>query len=79
MYTLKELMSKQIRNKTSPVNTENIVMVDRKEGLEEWAKWVKGCGRYRLPGVEQIIHGIKKCSMENIVRETIMLLYSDRW
>ena len=54
-------------------------MVAREEEGRSWAKWVKGSGRYRLPVMEQISHRNKRHSISNIVNDTAIVLYGDRW
>ena len=42
-------MNKQAKSRNHSINTEKKLLVARGEGVEEWAKWMKGRGRYRLP------------------------------
>ena len=35
--------------------------------MGEWAKWVKGSGRYRLPIMEWICHKDERYGIDNVV------------
>ena len=45
----------------------------------EWTKWVKRSGRYRLPVMGGVSHKNKRHSIGNIVNETVIAMYDDRW
>ena len=48
------------------------------EGMGEREKWVKGTGRYRLPGMDWISHRNKGHSTGNIDNDTVIVLQGNR-
>ena len=63
----KNLFNKQTKDKNRPINTENKLIVARREEGGGMAKWVKGSETYRLPVMEWVSQGNKRHSIGNIV------------
>ena len=51
----------------------------REKGIWIWAGWVKGSRRYRFPVIEGISYRDRRHSIGNIVNDTVIVLYGDRW
>ena len=79
MWDLKnKWKNKQAKSRVRPINTENKLMVARREGNEGMGKMSEGEWNYRLP-VMRLSRGNKRHSTGNIVNDIVIVLYSDRW
>lgn len=71
-------MNKQNRNR--PVNTEDKLVVARREKVRGWAKWVQGRGRYRLRVRKGILPGDGRHRAENTATVVpVIVMCADRW
>ena len=57
-------MNKQTKKQNQTINTENKLMVARREEGRDQAKWGKGSGKYRL----EKNHRNKRHSIGNVVK-----------
>ena len=49
------------------------MVAGRESGGGEWAKWMKGRGRYRSPVMESV-NGNKKQSIRNTVNDIVIMI-----